>query len=58
MSTGTIADTDITLISASDSQIRFKVYKPQEFLSGTINLIKFDALSNCTTKIKVTALTQ
>ena len=58
LSTGTIADTDITLISASDSQIRFKVDKPQEFLSGTINLIKFDALSNCTTKIKVTALTQ
>ncbi|NDO18108.1 S8 family serine peptidase [Lachnospiraceae bacterium MD329] len=52
---GNITDTDITLLSKSNSQIQFKVNKPLSSISGTINLIGFKALTNGTTKITVTA---
>ncbi len=51
---GDIDDTDITLLSKSSSQIQFKVNKSLSSTSGTINLIRFKALSSGTTKITIT----
>ncbi len=52
MSTGKAADTDITILSKTLSQIQFKVNKTG-LTSGTVNLIGFKALSTGTTSIKV-----
>lgn len=51
---GNIADTDITLLSNSNSQIQFKVNKPASPLLGTVNLIKFKAIATGTSKVTIT----
>ncbi len=51
---GTIADTDIEVLSLSDSEIKFRTSKEQTTVSGIINMIKFDSLKDGDTKITVT----
>ena len=51
---GTIADTDIEVLSLSDSEIKFRTSKEQTTVSGIINMIKFNGLKNGDTKITVT----
>lgn len=51
---GIIADTDIEVLSLSDSEIKFRTSKEQTTVSGIINMIKFDILKDGDTKITVT----
>ena len=55
ISVGYVQDTDIEIISATDSQIKFKIKRSQSPLSGTINMIRFRAVSNGSATITVTA---
>ena len=51
-SIGNVADTDITILSKTDSQVQFKVNNAKS-TSGTVNLIRFKAISTGTASITV-----
>lgn len=52
---GTIEDTDINILLISDSQIKFKANKALTPITGTVNIIKFKALTNGEITITVTS---
>ena len=55
ISVGDVQDTDVEIISATDSQIKFKIKRSQSPLSGTINMIRFRAVANGSATVTVTA---
>ena len=52
---GGAEDTDINILSISDSQIKFKANKALTPITGTVNIIKFKALTNGEITITVTS---
>ncbi len=55
ISVGEAEDTDINILSISDSQIKFKTNKTLIPITGTVNIIKFTALINGEITITVTS---
>ena len=52
-SIGQVADAGIDILSVSDSEVQFKTNKMLSPISGTINLIKFNALQDGDTNITI-----
>lgn len=53
ISVGSVQDTDIEIISVTDSQIKFKTNNTQSPISGTVNMLRFNAIANGTTSVTV-----
>lgn len=55
VSVGGVDETDINILSVSASQIKFKTNKSQANISGIINMLRFNAVANGSTILKITA---
>ena len=55
VSVGGVDETDINILSVSASQIKFKTNKSQANISGIINMLRFNAVANGSTTLKITA---
>ena len=55
ISVGSVQDTDIEIISVTDSQIKFKTNKTQSPVSGTVNMLRFNAIATGTATVAITA---